>query len=114
MGTERMAGLFKGKMAPSPMKLGLINTSTTELISPDKMPHTAPEVLNRFQNRVNRMTGRLALEATAKARATRKATFMSFAIRARMIETTPTPTEAILATRICSASVAFPPRKTLE
>src|SRR5690606_16320083 len=114
MGTERMAGLFKGKRALSPMKLGLISTRMTELISPDRIPHTAPEVLNRLQNRVNRITGRLALEATAKARATRKATFMSFAIRARMIEATPTPTEASLATRICSSSVALPPRRTLE
>src|SRR5919204_3698361 len=37
---------------------------------PPIRPETAPTVLNRFQNNVKRMTGRLPLEATAKATAT--------------------------------------------
>ena len=39
------------------------------------MLHSAPRVLNRFQNSEYRMVGRLAEAATAKASATRKAMF---------------------------------------
>ena len=41
------------------------------------MLHSAPRVLNRFQNSEYRIVGRLALAATAKASATRNAMFWS-------------------------------------
>src|SRR6478736_3143500 len=49
--------------------------STRHEINPPYMLHSAPDVLNRFQNSEYRMVGRLALAATAKASATRNATF---------------------------------------
>ena len=42
---------------------------------PPTMDQTAPWVVNFFQNSEYRMVGRLAEAATAKAKATRKATF---------------------------------------
>jgi len=43
------------------------------------MLHSAPEVLNRFQNNEYRIVGRFADAATANASATRNATFWFFA-----------------------------------
>jgi hypothetical protein len=57
------AGCGRGMVAkPGPMTTSRIDTSV-----PPRRPATAPYVLKRFQNPVNRRTGRLPLEATAKA-----------------------------------------------
>jgi hypothetical protein len=60
------------------MIFGLINTRMMEPSKPVKIPDTAPTVLKRFQKRLNRITGRLALAATAKARATKRQHFDSY------------------------------------
>src|SRR5919107_3983045 len=86
-GTENSAGYTNGKMGSMGMigvsggsgfgpviTFGLSMIRTTQEIRPTRMPITAPVVLNRFQNMVSRITGTLALAATAKARATRNAT----------------------------------------
>ncbi|CJN27676.1 Uncharacterised protein [Streptococcus pneumoniae] len=115
-GMEIIPGLDSG-MSGSPVKiappagshtLGLIDTSTSALIRPVRLPHKAPEGLNRFQKTVNTISGRFALAATANASATRNATFKDCAKIARRIESTDTATEAHLAAFICSFSVASP------
>ena len=57
------------------MMLGPMKISTIDAIKPEANPQTAPEVLKRFQKIENRITGRFADAATAKASATRNATF---------------------------------------
>lgn len=115
IGMEMMPGLASGNngsptniAAPSTgdQTLGLRNTSNKELTSPTNMPVTAPVVLKRFQNTVKTMMGRLALAATAKASETRKATFMFWANKARMMERMDTPMDAQRAATTCSLSVA--------
>src|SRR5690349_13047751 len=76
------------------------------------MLHSAPVVLNRFQNSEYRIVGRLAEAATAKASATRNATFW---LRARMpapIATRPTTSAVLRATRTSASGDARPRRIT--
>src|SRR5215213_10140099 len=104
-GTENSAGYTNGKMGSMGMigvsggsgfgpviTLGLSMIRTTQEIRPTRMPITAPVVLNRFQKIVSRITGTLALAATAKASATRNATFRFCAGIARSIAATEIPT----------------------
>ena len=79
-----MPGLFSGNIAKStpgpngvalPENTGEKMISTTALIRPPYMLITAPRVVNRRQKSEYRIVGRLALAATAKASATRNATF---------------------------------------
>ncbi len=74
------------------------------------MLQTAPEVLNRFQNRLNSSAGRFAEAATAKASATRNAMFSFCAGIASAIATAPMPIAANRATRSSFFSVGFPSR----
>ena len=71
-----------------------MNTRTSELTRPTTIPEMAPVVLKRFQKIVNRITGRFALAATAKARDTRNATFIFCANNARIMDNTATPIDA--------------------
>src|SRR3954468_10852727 len=71
------------------------------------MLQTAPEVLNRFQNRLNSSDGRFAEAATAKASATRNAMFSFCAGIASAIATAPIPIAANRATRSSLFSVGF-------
>ncbi len=77
------------------------------------MPHLAPKVVKRFQNRVSRIAGRLAEAAMAKARATRNATLRSLAKIDRATATAPMTTAAIFAVTSSCRSVALPLRITL-
>lgn len=80
-GIEMMPGLVS-VMRGSPTKMaapasgdqtfGLIATRIRELSKPTSIPVTAPVVLNRFQKIVNKMIGKFALAATAKASATKR------------------------------------------
>jgi hypothetical protein len=77
------------------------------------MLHSAPAVLNRFQNSEYRSVGRLAEAATANASATRNATFW---LRARIpaaTATTPTRTAVRRATRTSASGFAVPRLITL-
>src|ERR687895_2629238 len=100
-----MAGLVSGKRGSMVMigvaggsgfgpvnTLGLRMTSTTAEIRPSSIPVIAPVVLNLFQKIVIRMTGTFALAATAKAKATRNATFRLPRGIARTIAATEMPT----------------------
>src|SRR5690606_28282701 len=62
------------------------------------MLHSAPVVLNRFQNSEYRIVGRFADAATANASATRNATFWSLARMPPMIATAPITQAVIRAT----------------
>jgi len=57
------------------MMLDVTMISRIDAARPVPNPHTAPRVVNRFQNKDSTITGRLADAATANARATRNATF---------------------------------------
>src|SRR6478609_2384627 len=78
------------------------------------MPQVAPLVLNRFQNSENRITGRFADAAMAKAIATRNATFSDWAGMARAIDTAPMQTAAIRPTLTSCLSVTLPFLITFE
>src|SRR5215210_1568332 len=104
-GTENSAGYTNGKMGSMGIigvnggsgfgpviTFGLRMIRTMQENKPTSMPVTAPVVLNRFQNMVSRITGTLALAATAKARATRNATLRLCAGIARSIAATEMPT----------------------
>src|SRR5215217_573491 len=104
-GTENSAGYTNGKMGSMGMigvsggsgfgpviTFGLRMIRTMQEIKPTSMPVTTPVVLNRLQNMVSRITGTLALAATAKARATRNATFRFWAGIARTIAAIEMPT----------------------
>ena len=74
------------------------------------MLHSAPVVLNRFQNSEYRIVGRFAEAATAKASATRKAMFWPLARMPPRIATMPMTTavrRAIL-TSVCCSSWTLP------
>src|SRR3712207_9359385 len=75
MGSMVIIGVAGGSGFGPVNTLGLMMTSTTAEIRPRSMPVIAPVVLNLLQKIVIRMTGTFALAATAKARATRNATF---------------------------------------
>ena len=78
------------------------------------MLHSAPVVLNRFQNSEYSRVGRFAEAATANASATRKATFWPLAAIPPRIDTTPITTAVIRATRTsCWRSSGFPFFSTL-
>ena len=62
------------------------------------MLHSAPVVLNRFQNSEYSSVGRFAEAATANASATRNATFCPFAAMPPRMDTTPITTAVIRAT----------------
>lgn len=56
------------------MMLGPMMIKRIDATKPVPNPHTAPRVVNRFQNKDRTITGKFAEAATAKASATRKAT----------------------------------------
>ena len=62
------------------------------------MLHSAPRVLNRFQNSEYRIVGRFAVAATANASATRKAMFCPLAKMPPRIATMPITTTVMRAT----------------
>src|SRR3712207_9462724 len=74
-GSMVMIGVAGGSGFGPVNTLGLMITSTTAEIRPRSIPVIAPVVLNLLQKIVSRITGTFALAATAKASATRKATF---------------------------------------
>src|ERR1700732_790488 len=83
-GIDTIPGLAKGNHAKSeclsidvgePDTAGEKTISTIVEISPPYMLHNAPLVLNRRQYSEYRIVGRFAAAATAKASATRNATF---------------------------------------
>lgn len=69
-------------------------------------PATTPMVLQRRQYKVSRMTGRFAEAATAKASATRCATFWPCARIPMVIASAPTISEQIRAARAFLASAS--------
>ena len=81
--------------------------------SPPYMDHTAPRVVKRRQYREYTMVGRFAEAATAKARATRNATFCPWAPMPPAMETTPMTTTVVLATRSSWRGSEFPFLMTL-
>src|SRR5215467_1383265 len=83
--------------------LGLTRIRPMEATSPTASPITAPIVLKRFQKIDKTMTGKFAEEATAKAKATRNATFAVGPKRMAIpIATNPTTKAATRATRTSS------------
>src|ERR687893_3283188 len=94
-GSMGMIGVAGGAGSGPVNTLGLMMTSTTAETRPRVMPVMAPAVLNLFQKIVSRMTGTFALAATAKARATRNATFRLPSGIARTIAATEMPMAAI-------------------
>src|SRR3712207_749659 len=121
-----MAGLVSGKMGSMVMigvaggsglgpvnTLGLMMTSTTAEIRTRSILVIAPAVLNLFQKIVRRMTGTFALAATAKAKATRNATFRLPRGMARSIAATEMPAAVMRAALNCSRSLASPWRIAL-
>ena len=79
---------------------------------PITMPAMMPPVLQRFQYSVMSTQGKLAEAATAKAKATRWATFWPLAAMPMPIAIAPTTTVAMRAALTCSAWVACWPRIT--
>ena len=73
--------------------------NSTQLIKPPYMLHSTPVVLNRFQNSEYRIVGRFAEAATAKASATRKATFWPSAAMPPSTASTPMTHAVMRATR---------------
>src|SRR6266540_5248975 len=95
------------------MILGLMMINTIEANNPVPSPATAPFVLNRLQKRERTITGRLADAATAKASATRKATFaVGPSTIATRIATPPTTKAVTRATRTSSPGERSVPRVT--
>ena len=86
--------------------------STMVQIRPPYMLHSAPRVLNRAQYSEYTMVGRLAAAATAKASATRNATFCPLARMPSPIAMTPSTTAVIRDTRTCSVSETLWPLMT--
>ncbi len=84
------------------MRFGDTSTSPIAVSVPTIMPSTMPPVLQRFQNSVSSTQGKLADDATAKASATRWATFWPFDRMPIVIAMAPTITVAIRAARTCS------------
>src|SRR5271170_8008264 len=76
------------------IKLGLTRISPMEAKRPTARPATTPAVLKRRQKRERTMTGRFAEAATAKARATRKATLAVGPSRMAMLMATAPTTKA--------------------
>jgi hypothetical protein len=113
-GMDTMPGLASGNQAKSmlgiiavfaPDTAGEKTISTMVVIRPPYMLHSAPRVLNRCQYSEYRIVGRFAAAATAKANATRNATFCPLARIPSAIAKTPSTTAVIRDTRTCSASV---------
>ena len=106
-GMLTMPGFSSGKIAFFPIKLGEIKINTSEEINPVASPATAPLVLNRRQKSDNTITGRFAEAATAKASATKKATF---AVGPRMIAIAmeiPPTTKAVMRATLTSSCGLF-------
>src|SRR5699024_1447503 len=108
------------KSAPGIMEVGWPDMTGEKTISkmaeasPPTMDQTAPWVVNFFQNSEYRMVGRLAEAATAKASATRKATFCPWAPMPPTIAKTPMTTTVRRATFISFAGVLLPLAMTEE
>src|SRR5436853_4550384 len=110
---EKMAGFLYGKIALSYLKtsthtVGLMTMRRTARKAPVKIEATAPAVVKRFQTIDRRSAGKLALQATAKARPTMKATFWVLKRKPKSTAQMPKTTVEIFATLTCSPSVAVP------
>ena len=75
---------------------------------PPYMLHSAPRVVNRFQNSEYTIVGRLADAATANASATRNATFWPFAPMPPMIAMMPITTTVRRATLTSAPASGLP------
>ena len=103
--------LTAGKVHPGP-----IATSQMVTTVPPTRQATAPHVLKRFQNRVNRIAGRFAADAITNATpATRAAALAVAPIRAAsQIDSRPTNPAVMRATRTCSRSLTWPWRRCVR
>ena len=121
-GMETMPGLLSGKiakLAPGIMDVLAPETTGDSAIrmiaepSPPYMLQMAPWVVNLRQYSEYRMVGRLAEAATAKARATRNATFCPLAKMPPIMASTPMTTTVRRATLTSVAASALPLAMTL-
>ena len=93
------------------MMLGPMIIKRIDATKPVPNPHTAPRVVNRFQNKDKIITGRLAEAATANANATKNATFALGPSKIAMaIATAPTTNAVTRATRTSSPGLRSVPR----
>ena len=87
-----------------------METSHIVITDPPTSEATAPQVLNRFQNRVKRIAGRLAAAAMTNATPATSAAALAVAPTraASQIESSPTRPAVMRATITCSRSLTWP------
>src|SRR5690606_8626004 len=116
-GIDTMPGFDSGhqaKFASGNIAVGEPDTTGENTISriadasPTYMLHSAPRVVNRFQNSEYTIVGRFADAATANASATRNATFCLCASTQPTIATGPIRTTVRRATRTSEPGSALP------
>src|SRR5258708_36278221 len=100
-----------GRVQPGP-----IATSHMVTTVPPTNDATAPQVLNRFQNRVKRMAGKLADAAITNATPATSAATLAVAptLAAGQLESRPTRAAVMRATSTCSPSLTVPWNKLVR